>query len=99
MRRHLSFRRMARGNRIRRMVPFGTGDPVASLIEDGRTTGEPGDRTADRRRLFDVDGVPADDAIRAAADPASDGTSGPAAENALGPATGGTPGPGAGTGS
>jgi hypothetical protein len=75
---------------LHRTFPFGGADPVAKLIDDGRGALPP-----DRGRLFDVDGIPADDAIRAAADPASDGTSGPAAENALGPATGGTPGPGA----
>lgn len=76
-------------SRWRRALALGRGDPVADLIDDGREAPPP-----DRGRLFDVDGVPADDAIRAAADPASDGASGPAADNALGPATGGTPGPG-----
>jgi hypothetical protein len=76
---------------LRRTLPF-RGDPVGHLIEGGDGPPSPPPRGG---RLFDLDGRPADDAIRAAADPGSDGTSGPAADNALGPATGGTPGPGA----
>src|SRR5262249_39243592 len=55
---------------LRPTFPFGSGDPVTNLIGDGRDA-----PPAERGRLFDVDGVPADDATRASADPASDGTS------------------------